>query len=347
MQKNKKKKNCMGIKSYFFLAMLVVLLALAISYLKDAPSITGNIVQTLFQEDKNKAAQDRAEAFDALLKAETDMQQMIDSNLSTAFIDDALRVAKRHFVGNQIQSLWDDMEKEFNEEKRDYLQELIDFAKMLPQFEIEKINYSSVLQSTKTISQRKMQAYNLLDTISLTEDKITSYNKSKMGISNSLLLLDKAKKSFYEERYDEAASLMQEANAELEKSSTETKRIKEIARLGKNFFVRYWWQSLIVFAAIAMISIVLVKKIQVKRTKNKIKSLRNELDTLYNLIKKAQEDRFKNKVLTDNNYRTKITRYNERVAEIKHTIPVLESTLNEKKKAETKKEVIGILKIKK
>ncbi|MAG19912.1 hypothetical protein CL618_00580 [archaeon] len=158
------------------------------------------------------------------------------------------------------------------------------------------------------------------------------------------MILEAAKISFNEERYDEAEAFLKEADLKLDEASSEAKRLKGLINLSKGFFVKYWWAILLFIILVIVFGPKVAKKVRVKLAKNKLLNLRLELQTLERLIKKAQEDRFKFKKLTKVTYDIRINRYKDRMTEIKHTIPVLESIIGKKVKKKVKKR--GVLEIK-
>ncbi len=178
----------------------------------------------------------------------------------------------------------------------------------------------------------------------MVESKEEDYRKDKIDTSEGLGILEEAKKSFEEERYDEAEAFLKEADLRLDKASSESKRLKGLINLSKGFFVKYWWVILGLIVLGVIFGPGVVKKVRKKLAKKKLLELRMELQTLNRLIKKAQEDRFKLKKLTKASYGIRVDRYKKRMTEIKHTIPVLEGILGKKVKKKVKKR--GVLEIK-
>jgi predicted Holliday junction resolvase-like endonuclease len=118
-------------------------------------------------------------------------------------------------------------------------------------------------------------------------------------------------------------------------------------RLSKNFFVKYWPIVLIIVIIIVISIKPVAKQIRRKIAKNKLKKLQLELPTLNQLLKKAQEKRFKYATITEDTYKVIEKKYKSRELEIKRTIPVLESVISGKKpeKTEENKEKTAILKV--
>lgn len=347
---NKEEKNM-----YLICTILLLISFFGIILLKSPDiTITGAVileetqVKSEFQyiEPENIT---RENALDALLVAEDILEEMSNSNLPTFFISDTLLKAKRSFIGDDINQLRLDIEKEESELKKAYLKSLLKVAQETPSYEVEKLNYSEVFRLTQLINFKKEQAYRIIDTISLVEEKENQYKKNKVDTSEGLALLEEAKISFREERYDEAEAYLREAELKLDKASSEYKRVKGLIKLSKNFFQKYWWQIILTIIILVIITPHIVKRIRKNLAKKKLLNLRLESQTLSKLIKKAQEDCFRDKKITQDTYKIRVDRYKSRITEIKHTIPVLEAIISGEKrkvKKEPKKRK-GILEVKK
>jgi len=281
-------------------------------------------------------------------EAEEQLKEMSSSNLSTLFIRDTLLKAKRAFIGDDTSYLRASMEKEESGLKKAYLESLLKTAQETPPPEIEKLNYSEVFRLTQLVNFKKGQAYRIVDIISLVEEKEAQYKKNGMDTSEGLTLLEEAKISFEEERYDESEAYLKEADSKLDKSSSESKRIEGLTELSKNLFRRYWWQIILTVIILVIIVPPIRKRVEVSLARKKLAALNSELQTITKLFRKAQEDCFRDKKITEGTYRIRAERYRSRTTEIKHTIPVLESIIAGKEKGAKKEpeERRGILEIK-
>ncbi len=65
-------------------------------------------------------------------------------------------------------------------------------------------------------------------------------------------------------------------------------------------------------------------------TKNKLEKMKIEKKAIVDLIKKAQADRFKKATLPASIYNIRMEKYNQRLNEIKQTLPVLRAMLKKK-----------------
>lgn len=289
----------------------------------------------------------REAALEALLDAEDDLQEMIDFGLSVFFIEDSLLHAQRYYIGNDTTLLEQDIEQQDDELKIIYLESLQAIAANTPEHELEVLDYSEVFSLTQLIEFRKQQAYLLTDSLEIVEEKEQQYTADYVDTFEGLAMLNLAKESFAEERYDEAEEYLRQADVLLDQASLELRRLKKLWRMSTNLLVLYWWQTLLVLVFLASMGYFSWKKIRVILLINKIKMLKQELMALDELMVKAQKDYLYRKRISKQTYEIKMQKYKERKGEIKHTLPVLESILTGKKVEEKEPDKkTGVLQIK-
>ena len=249
------------------------------------------------------------EALLAFEQAENDLMEVRNLNLSTFLIEDMLSEAEQSYG------------------VRDYL---------------------NVFKLTQLITFIKIEKIEFIDKRALTEEKEKRYYDQGINTQEGLNFLEQAEVAFSKDQIDESKFLLNKANSELEKASREYFRVRRIVFLGKNFILRYWWQNILFLIFLGVTIPPLVKKIRKKVLAKKLKRLNEELEKLKNSIKSLQKSCFIEKKTTPDTYKLKASKFEERIAEIKHTIPVLQAQLDGKKVPPTKKnEIKGILKIKK
>lgn len=318
----------------YIICLSLLLISFSGIFLLSEKNITGAAVLSINQENIS-----REDALNALLEAEDDVKEMEALNLSAYFFMDTLLSAKRSFIGDRIVYLQAEISSEIGF-KREYLESLLEVAKETPSYEVKKLDYSEAARLAGVIAARKQQAYRILDMISMISEKA--------GAAEALDLIEEAKASFSAERYDEAEAYLQEADLALEKAGTEYERVKGLIALSRGFFEKYWLHILVAVIIIAAIAVPTVKYARKKLAKRKLESLRIELESINNSIKKAQEACFKDRKITEATYRVRIAKYRSRMAEIKYTIPVLESIVSgEKGKIKKEPENKGVLEVKK
>jgi len=231
-------------------------------------------------------------AFLALEQAGKEIEEMKEHNLSTAFGEDVLVEANQYY------------------DEGDYL---------------------GVFNMTQLISYIKEIKIDFQYNVRLSETKIEEMEREKIDTSEGHILIEQAIDAFNQDQLDEAQLLLNEAIIELEKAKAEKIRIRGLALLSKNFIIRYWWQILIVLVAAGIATLLTVKKILKKRIERKLAGLKVELQKTKELIGKLQKVCFIEKKMTVKAYKSEVVKSEKRIAEIKHTIPILEERLQGKK----------------
>ncbi|MFA5176087.1 MAG: hypothetical protein WC413_02410 [Candidatus Nanoarchaeia archaeon] len=188
-------------------------------------------------------------------------------------------------------------------------------------------NYEEVFKNTQLITYTKNQAFKILDTISILKDKENEYAKSRINTSLVLEYLAQTEISLKEERYNEADAFAKETELKLERAKSENTRTRELIKLGKNFFLRYWWQIIIFLILLIIASTPIYKYLRVKFAKRKLENLKLELKTLNNLIKDLQERAFQKRNIPMSTFKLRSESYKEKIAEIKRKIPVEEAII--------------------
>ena len=220
-------------------------------------------------------------------------------------------------------------------------------------------SYSGALETAESVCAIEQEAYYISDSLTVFRNRLEEYQepltqedslgnllagrfaiqvqRQLVDTSEAEALLEQAQKAFGEERYGEAELLFLEAQANLEEKEAEITVLNVVAAAGTSFFERYWVEIIIFLAVIAAVGRVAWRRLHVKRTRKKIFRLNVEKKTLLHLMKKAQEDRFKKVTLPESLYSIKMGKYQERMAKVKETLPVLEASLKRSKKSLLKK----------
>ncbi|MBI4177110.1 MAG: hypothetical protein HY516_01980 [Candidatus Aenigmarchaeota archaeon] len=230
-----------------------------------------------------------------LAQAENEIKEMSDAGFGVAFVSDALLDARKAFNATV---------------------------------------YSIVTEKAGLISDRKLQAYNISDSITALALGIEDVRSYGLNTSDVEEVLGKSRTAFQQERYEEAEKLIKQGYAELTSVRAEATIVQiriKAARENLISFVKDNQNTIIagVFIA-ALTSFVVFARITEMRTKNRIKNLAIEKTVLKGLMKKAQYDHFQKRTLTREGYGIKMEKYRERVLEIKRLIPVLRSRLKKR-----------------
>ncbi|MBT4936375.1 hypothetical protein HON22_00495 [Candidatus Peregrinibacteria bacterium] len=248
-------------------------------------------------------------ALQSLNQAEDVIKEIKNLNLSTDFVDDA-----------------------FIEANSSYILE----------------DYGNVFKVTQLISYIKSEKIEFLDQIQLVKNKEQEYMGEGINTDHVKVLIKKSEGAFYQDQLDESHEILTFADDALEQARSEESRVKTLTVLSKNFFVRYWWQISLVLIFLAIIIPPLFMRIRKQMIKKKIIKLTEEMAKIKEVIKLLQKDTFIEKKITPKTYRLKVIKSEERITEIKHTLPVLEAQLKGRKKSKyRRKKTKGILKIEK
>ena len=179
-----------------------------------------------------------------------------------------------------------------------------------------------------------------LDSLKLSQQRENDAREEGINTESALVLLNDALEAFSHERFNEAHELLDEADAQLKEAEQDHRRITLVQHLSKNILLRYWWQILLVIAVLVAFSFPTVTIARRKLLERRVARLREELRNARELIKKMQQQCFVEKKITPTTYKMRVAQYEDKIAEIKHTLPVLEAMLSGKKV-----KTVGVLKI--
>jgi hypothetical protein len=202
--------------------------------------------------------------------------------------------------------------------------------------------YTHVLELAQLVSFIKQETTDFPDKIGLLEQAEDNLEGRGVDTTEGNDLLQQARLAFTQEQFDDARSLLARAADVLETSRIEFERRKTIAFLSKNILLRYWVPILISVVVISLLVRPAARRIRRKQLQKRFDGLRTELTQTQALIKKLQKQCFIDQKMTTTTYKRKAAAYEERVAEIKHTIPVIQAELKGKVKIKVKKGVIKI-----
>jgi hypothetical protein len=265
----------------------------------------------------------REMAISAINESEQIMIQMKESNFSVNYINDTLIQAKKVFEQVDYAEIL---------RGNSTVQKKQEAAISLRLIKWQNITYADVLVYTNDIKNRKETAYLLLD-------KITVEEKNLAGLSlQTRQFFYDAKTAFYEERYSDAEKLLSDFKSAVEKEKASSLTFSGLKTGAMNFFQRYWVYIVITLILIGIASYFVYKKIKKKSLVNRIRKRKTEEKVLLNLIKKTQEERFKENNISSLVYNIRIKKYEEKLQEIKEELPVLEENL---KRFKNKHDVIN------
>lgn len=214
--------------------------------------------------------------------------------------------------------------------------------------EWKDMRYSDVLHYTDLIKFRKEQAYIIFDSYNLIEKEVLDFYGNEIDISLSIVdekgLLYRANESFYEDRYDEAILLIEEAKLKLEEDKSNIAIIASLRNGLRTFLEKYWIQTLIFLLILIFIGKYYYIKFNISRLKNKIVKMEEEKRVLNKLMRKTQRERFQDNSISGLVYKVRMDRFKKRTNEIDQQIPVLKIRLEKMKEMKVFSFKKGIMK---
>lgn len=257
---------------------------------------------------------------DIALVALNDSQQVIDemikNNFSITFANDTLIEARRMFEQARYADI---LRGSINATPKERL-EAIQALKIV---NWKNINYSNVIEYTNKINERLPLAFSIYDGLKVIEKRMNDERIS----DKTKDIYEKAKTAFYEDRYDDAAKLIEDAKASIEKDLSENSGLIGLRRNALNFFQRYWFAILIAIIILSIIIYFSYNQIQIRILKNKITKMKAEKIAISQLIIKNQTERFKENKISEMIYNIRDKKYKSKLQEIEEELPVLEAKL--------------------
>jgi hypothetical protein len=319
-----------------FIALIIcafLLLYLGFDMQSGAASITGAAVfdsnDTLSYEDivdyENLSLENITQetAFNAILQAEKDVQEMHDAGFGVIWVNDTLIEAKKYFEGENYTSLLEEIEKINDTERIEKAKKLLATA----QKEIgAEVDYKKVLEFTKAINDRKKKAYEFNDLIRASELRILEFKGQNLDTSIAEDKLADAVDEFKNERFQDIEPLLENIDKNLIELSAEITIVKTIYRAGKENIVVYvkdhYKPLLLLLGSLLIIFILLYNRIMIAVLRRRIRDMKVEIMVLEDLMKKAQTDYFAKGDITKQTYQIKLEKYKERLAELRQKLPV-------------------------
>jgi len=298
-------------------------------------------------------------ALNAILQAEKDMQEMQEQGFGIVWVNDTLIEAKKYFEGENYTALLGDIKGIEDLERREKARSLL--------IEAQKkigvpVDYKKVLEKTKAINERKKRSYEIIDYIRAAELRIeetevklreellssifrgsitgaavvdtgnlTHMAEDGLDMTSASELLDKAKIEFKEERFEDTINLLNDVEPKINEIKAENTVAKTAYRAGKettiNFIKEYYIAIIAGLIIITSIFLLFYNRVMVRILKRKIHDMNVEEEVLMDLIKKAQSDYYSKGIIPKQNYEIKLSKYKERILEIKHQLPVIQARL--------------------
>jgi len=265
----------------------------------------------------------RENALEEIINSENIIQEMLDNDFSTTYMDDLFieveRVLEQVDYAEILRS--EDSTSGQKNEARTALR-LVNW---------EELSYSDVTVLTDEIKSRREQAFFIYDSLTALQLEIEANKRSNIDLEETTSLVEEANTAFYEDRYKDSQNLLEQAKNSLEEAKTQTAAQYSMQRSAQNFIQRYWLALLAILLVLVIIIFLSYKRINIHLLKNKIKKMKMEQNALQDLMKKTQLERFKENKISGIVYNIRTKKYQDRINEIKEELPVLESKLKKSK----------------
>ncbi|GEM_PF-5376354 len=202
------------------------------------------------------------------------------------------------------------------------------------------IDYRSVQGIVSEMNYTHIQIYRINESTISVSGKIGFYKVRGVNTSEAEDLFISAAKSFHEERYDEAETLLSRADSSLELGLARLAVTGVLAKESASFIKKHKITLIILTIILGISGPIAIRRTRLGIIKHKITILHLENDVLQDLIKRSQIDRFKTGIIDDTTYHIKLDKYMEKISKIKSTLPVLDSVQKRFEKL-TKVESLG------
>ena len=325
-----------------FITLVACTFLLVFVGFNSAGNITGNVVLDAEDNEELSATTNETpeevitqeQALSAILQAEADMVEIKEAGFGISWFNDTLIETKKYFEGEDYTALLEDIERINDTEKRENAKSLLLAAQ-------EKIgvdvNYKKVLEITKTISERKQRTYEISDLIRASEIRILEFKEQNVDTFEAEEMLSTAINEFENERFESIEEILNNVDAKLIDLSAETTIVRTIYRAGKENIVDFVKEHLMallsLLGSLLVIAILLYNRIRIAILRRNIKDMKVEKDILDELMKKAQSDDFTKGDITKQTFEIKMSKFKERLVEIKQKLPVTETLLDKRLKS--------------
>lgn len=189
----------------------------------------------------------------------------------------------------------------------------------------KNISYNDVLVFTDNINSRRDLSFELYDKLNAVKINLDKFNN--LDTSIELSLFNQANNSFYSEKFEECLSLLNQIESSVERRSSELGVLSGLRENTLTFLVRFWKAIFVIALFVVSLFIVFYHSLSKKILKKKIAGLISERKAIQNLMKRSQEERFKENKISQLVYNIRMNKYSERLQDIKQELPILESKL--------------------
>ncbi len=202
-------------------------------------------------------------------------------------------------------------------------------------------DFTLVFEMLDRIEALHSRAFDVGDEIYALKSHVEDVRESGMGMEEIDALFAQAEDEFMKERYDSAASLVEDTYdkiSEAESKSTTAYVIYTAATQSLTGFLLQNWLYMTIIIVVGASSFFITKnRLTIQRMKRKIFHLENEKDILQSLIRKTQDEYFGKKSLAEDTYEIRIKKFSEMMRDINRQIPLLKEQIENRKSNKPRK----------
>ncbi len=201
-----------------------------------------------------------------------------------------------------------------------YIQDILNEANDAMEYE----RYDVVISKANDIEERRNDAFDLYDSLTSLEKRIEDVKKKDVDTTDIEKIYEQAKVEFNNENYERSEEFIDECVVEISEAEAYTSLLNaQVKRLRSNivyFIVDNIFWILLALAITIPLFHMFYKKYYKIYLREKITSLNREKKILKKLMIKAQEQRYKKGIISDNVYRLRMDKYDEQDIEIDEEI---------------------------
>jgi hypothetical protein len=296
------------------------------------------ILLLVFASAQDSEVVSEQDALDSIEQIKIVISEMKSEELPIGFFEDKLLEAERVFEQAKLaEVLRDEKSTPFQKKQARESLQLVDW---------KEITFQDVLDVEQVVIDRRSKTLEVFDEISIAKFSLPEEKKSK-GIGSEIFgsppeedlersrilgLVGDIELAFEEERFDDVESLLEEYREETELKRAEQAISNRLKSNITNFFQRNWPFVLVALGVLYFFGRLSHKKVSKSLLKKKVEKMKAERKTLTDMMRKAQEERFKLNKISELVYGIRIGKYKSRLEEIKQELPVIEGRLRSGKK---------------
>lgn len=311
----------------------VILAVMAVSYfiVNFGAGPTGLVIENLSIKNESRAAGEsiaqnatQNDALQGINDSLEIMAEFIENNFSVFYVNDSIIEAGRTYEQARYAEILR------NESESGIMKSEAGAALQLVEW--EKISYNDVIDIANDIKERRQNAFVIYDSITALGISIQGYEGRGVNVTGAKKHLADARTAFYEDQYENSESLLNSVREELKLQAFSFSILNAVKRGLQSFIEKYWkkyWHLIVAGAVMASIFLYFAyRKYYEISLRRKIKEFGTERESLIELIKKTQEDRFKRNNIPGIVYNARMQKYKEKLAEVERNKAITEDKLN-------------------